>query len=177
MNMPKAPTLNRQTGFTLIELIIVIVILGTLAVTAAPKFLDLSGDANAAVLKSVGGAMQSAGKLVYAKAAIQGLNNSELGAVDLNGDGVSDIETRYGYPSGSRNNGISKAMRDSFETDWIWSTDYQRTKVYLTFASLTHTSGAYVNQVPIVATNCYLIYYRAVSVGLSPTIEYTTSGC
>ena len=121
--------------------------------------------------------MQSAGKLVYAKAAIQGLNNSELGAIDLNGDGVSDIETRYGYPSGSRNNGISKAMSDSFETDWIWSTDYQRTKVYLTFASLTHTSGAYVNQVPIVATNCYLIYYRAVSVGLSPTIEYTTSGC
>ena len=115
--MPKAPTLNRQTGFTLIELIIVIVILGTLAVTAAPKFLDLSGDANAAVLKSVGGAMQSAGKLVYAKAAIQGLNNSELGAVDLNGDGVSDIETRYGYPSGSRNNGISKAMSDSFETE------------------------------------------------------------
>ena len=40
-------TTARQQGFTLIELIVVIVILGILAVTAAPKFMNLTSDANA----------------------------------------------------------------------------------------------------------------------------------
>lgn len=177
MNLPNSTKPSAQSGFTLIELIIVIVILGTLAVTAAPKFLDLNGDAKIAVLESVGGAMLSASKLVYAKSAIRGQNSLQLSNIDIDGDGSSDIETRYGYPSGSRNSGISAAMSSNFEKDWIWSTDYRRTKLYLTFASLTHTSGAYVNQVPIVATNCYLIYYRAENLGETPSIEYTTSGC
>ena len=169
--------LKKQQGFTLIELVVVIVILGILAATAAPKFINLSSDANVAVLKSMGGAIKASGQLVYTNSAIQGLNNSELGNVDLDGDGTPDIETRYGYPSGSRSNGISKAMSDSFATEWIWSTNYGDSIFYLTMASFTWTSGAYVNQVPIVATNCYLIYNRAVSIGASPTIEYITSGC
>ena len=44
---------DRQQGFTLIELIVVIVILGILAVTAAPKFMNLTSDANASVVKSL----------------------------------------------------------------------------------------------------------------------------
>ena len=48
-------TTARQQGFTLIELIVVIVILGILAVTAAPKFMNLTSDANASVVKSLAG--------------------------------------------------------------------------------------------------------------------------
>jgi MSHA pilin protein MshA len=168
---------QQQHGFTLIELVVVIVILGVLAAIAAPRFIDLSSDANVAVLKSMGGGIKSAGQLVHGKATIQGLNRAAVGNVDLDGDGIGDIATRYGYPNASRTNGISIAMGDTFETEWLWSTTASPLKFHLTMASLSWTSGAYVNQVPIEATNCYLIYEGAVNAETLPNIEYVTSGC
>lgn len=57
--------MNKQSGFTLIELVVVIVILGILAATAVPKFIDLSGEANAAAVKGVAGAISSASAINY----------------------------------------------------------------------------------------------------------------
>ena len=69
-----------------------------LAVVAAPKFIDIQSDATASTLKGVKAAIQGGSQLVYAKAAIAGLQNAPAGAssqVTVNG---SQVNTDFGYP-------------------------------------------------------------------------------
>ncbi|MEZ9900027.1 prepilin-type N-terminal cleavage/methylation domain-containing protein [Vibrio breoganii] len=62
-----------RQGFTLIELIVVIVILGVLAVVAAPRFINLQSDARIATLDGIDSALDSAITQVQSKAYIEGL--------------------------------------------------------------------------------------------------------
>jgi MSHA pilin protein MshA len=61
-------------GFTLIELIVVIVILGILAAVAAPKFMDLQSDARKASLQGMAASVKSAANMVKSKAMIQNID-------------------------------------------------------------------------------------------------------
>ena len=102
--------MKRSAGFTLIELVIVIIILGILAVTAAPKFLNLQGDAREATLKGMKAAMESSASIVYSKAVIKGQETASS-AVDTNG-----IKTIFGYPTAT-SAGIGSAL-DFSTADW-----------------------------------------------------------
>ncbi|MBE3670099.1 MSHA biogenesis protein MshA [Vibrio navarrensis] len=101
--------MKRQGGFTLIELVVVIVILGILAVTAAPRFLNLQGDAREASLQGLKGAIDGAAGIVYGKAAIAGLDSSPSGSVE-------NISIVYGYPAAT-SAGIGAAVK-GITGDW-----------------------------------------------------------
>ncbi|MCU8021409.1 MULTISPECIES: type II secretion system protein [unclassified Shewanella] len=91
--------MKRQQGFTLIELVVVIIILGILAVTAAPKFINLQGDARKSTVEGVKAALQGANTLVYSKAAIQGLGKAADENVIIGKNGTEDIKVTadFGY--------------------------------------------------------------------------------
>lgn len=88
--------MKRNAGFTLIELVVVIVILGILAITAAPKFLNMQGDAREATLNGVKAAIQSASAMVHAKAVIAGQETASSGQVTINNQPITTV---FGYPS------------------------------------------------------------------------------
>ncbi|MFH0269964.1 type II secretion system protein [Vibrio jasicida] len=91
--------MKRQGGFTLIELVVVIVILGILAVTAAPRFLNLQDDARNSTLEGLKGALAGASGIVYGKSAIAGTETAdESSGTVLNLGNGKTIKTIYGYP-------------------------------------------------------------------------------
>jgi MSHA pilin protein MshB len=99
---------TKQTGFSLIELVIVIVILGLLAATAIPRFLNVTDDAEDASVDGVAGGLSTAVSFVRSQWEVDGRQNS---SVILDGTSVS-LDPRFGYPTGTSVTDVT-AMTDA----------------------------------------------------------------
>lgn len=147
--------MKAQGGFTLIELIVVIVILGILAATALPKFASLSGDARAASLQAARGAMAATSSMAHGKHLIK------PSITTLTVEGV-EMTMKDGYPAGDTPFARAAGLAD---------TDYK----------VTAANGA-VTVVPLNVTaaiegTCFVRYTQAASLNAAPTFTQDLSKC
>ena len=162
--------LSTQKGFTLIELIIVIVLLGILAVTAAPRFLNLQDDARDAVLQGVAGSLESASSVVYGKALIAGQTGS-TGSVNV-GSGTS-VTTVFGYPNAATEANFTNILDADFTNEFGTAVITGTPDAILIYST---AFGDYANTAPSASgAACSVEYSNTTSADVRPVI--TVNSC
>ncbi|KGJ92366.1 prepilin-type N-terminal cleavage/methylation domain-containing protein [Colwellia psychrerythraea] len=146
-----------QQGFTLIELVVVIVILGILAVTAAPKFIDLTSDAKSSVVQAVEGALNSAADMAHAKALVDGTVD---GTISIAGQSITFEDT---YPNATSIDLLMDIDTELSVGDFILGTSG-------TAATYTHAKAA-------TAAECYAYYTPTTDKNVKPVIKSVTTDC
>ncbi len=137
-----------ESGFTLIELVIVIVILGILAATAIPRFIDLQGDARQASIDGLAGAVRAASALAHAQQLVDGTSTGT--AVTMEGQSIA---MTFGYPTvGNIDDALSDYSGYSYDGSGQFDLD-------------------------TAVANCTVTYAASASVGPPPTITANKGGC
>ena len=168
--------MKRSAGFTLIELVIVIVILGILAVTAAPKFMNMQGDARKSVLNGMSASIKTAANLVYSKAIIAGVEK-QAGPVNLAIQGVTGNATQiaFGYPTAT-DVGILRVLDAKISATGAnaeWGRSVGANGSYY----IMWPTGVATTETTAIAAACYIKYTPATSATVPPVYTVKDTGC
>ena len=150
--------INKQAGFTLIELIMVIVILGVLSAFALPRFADLGGNAREASINGLGGSVKAAANIAHAQSLANGAAQNDN--VTLEGQAITMINF---YPTADAA-GITEAAQVSAGSANDYTLGTPTTGIRYELAGGTD------------AATCSVLYEAAGTNG-TPTITVTVSGC
>lgn len=155
--------MRRQSGFTLIELVIVIVVLGILAALAIPRFISLQREARIAVIDSLFNSVRSGTNVIYAKSAAIGEADNAIDSVDIDGNGPGGfIGTNFGYPQAE-------------QADLNLLFDNLSARYGFTGGAAAGGSVVVINLDGI--TTCSVTYTSPNAAGVSPTIVRNVTGC
>lgn len=143
--------MSKQKGFTLIELVVVMVLLGILAAYAVSRFYNFSTQANIADINGLAGALNSANVTSHG-AAIATNQTGATGSITMEGQVVNMV---YGYPAAATG-GINASVQISSA---------------FTFASGSPTSTFSLQN------NCSVTYTQPSAANVPSVVATVTSGC
>ncbi len=168
--MTQPPQCRRRSGFRLIELVVVLLVLATVSAVALPRFVNVGGEARRAKAEALRGSIRAAAQVVRAAALAKGRTEAGPGSlshVDVDG---ATVQTNHGYPEAS-DAGILLAANIAAED-----------KVTITGGGAAPGSSITIriDGAPDPA-QCRIVYTspnRAASPTITaPTIELATGGC
>ena len=111
---------GRQAGFTIVELVVVVALLGILSAVALPRFIGISDQASTAAVQSVGASFSTGVQLIHMKWVAEGSLGAVYNFYSIFGSGASDALSvnAQGWPADLR--GVSLTMNSTNDCIDVW---------------------------------------------------------
>lgn len=148
---------NQQKGFTMIELVVVIVVTGVLAAVAAPKFMGVSSDARISAMNGIGASLTSQASTTHAKSIMEQNEQEATSTLKVKG---TDVAMVFGYPKAT-----SAAIKALVDLDSEYEITLGTKALTIAYEGVTTTA------------DCTVIYAEAANKDTAATVTVSTSSC